>query len=179
MDPLQGLMASDTRQTLQFFYSMLNGVAHDKEFQEVSRDETLYVASILAHFAQVSTSVGKGDYLPVAKSWNDLDDNYRASLRRLPDSETMEDLAAQSLLLAGFFRPHVVRSRMLADCYRLGQRLYALAYQGRYGRRAVLLESVWYHYPVLALLIHRAKQSQEEDRLVIRQAYSAFVPPSA
>ena len=51
MGPLGELLASDHRQTLEFFISGLRDVSEPT----VDREELFYNASVLAHYAQVST----------------------------------------------------------------------------------------------------------------------------
>ena len=52
MGPLRELLATDQRQTLDFFFLRLKDVSGP----DVNRHELLYNASVLAHYAQVSTS---------------------------------------------------------------------------------------------------------------------------
>jgi hypothetical protein len=51
MDDLRILLATDHRQTLEFFFVHLQDVTEPS----VDRQELLYNASVLAHYAQVST----------------------------------------------------------------------------------------------------------------------------
>ena len=51
MDPLPELLAVDHQQALAFFVLRLQDVAEP----DVDRDELLYNASVLAHYAQIST----------------------------------------------------------------------------------------------------------------------------
>ena len=51
MDSLRALLASSHRQTLDFFFRGLVDVSEPT----VDREELLYNASVLAHYAQVST----------------------------------------------------------------------------------------------------------------------------
>ena len=51
MEDLRSLLASDHRQTLEFFFVHLQDVVETT----VDRQELLYNASVLAHYAQVST----------------------------------------------------------------------------------------------------------------------------
>ena len=51
MSPLRELLSTDHRQTLEFFFAGL-----DRRVRaSVDREEPLYNASVLAHYAQVST----------------------------------------------------------------------------------------------------------------------------
>ena len=51
MNPLRELLGADHRQTLEFFFLGLQDVSEPT----VDRQELLYNASVLAHYAQVST----------------------------------------------------------------------------------------------------------------------------
>ena len=54
MGPLGELIATDHRRTLEFFVSGLRDVSEPN----VDRQELFYNASVLAHYAQVSTEAG-------------------------------------------------------------------------------------------------------------------------
>jgi hypothetical protein len=54
MGPLGELLASDHQQTLEFFIVGLRDVPEPT----VAREELLYNASVLTHYAQVSTQAG-------------------------------------------------------------------------------------------------------------------------
>lgn len=97
MRPLRELLASDRRQTLEFFFSSLRELSEPA----VDQQELLYNASVLAHHAQVSTQAGAD--MPTPASLSDVFDAFvlRASLHH--DAVMMETAGAQCLLLAGFF----------------------------------------------------------------------------
>ena len=59
MGILRGLIASDHRQTIDFFIVGLRDVSEST----VNRDELLFNASVLAHYAQVSTQA-QDEFLP-------------------------------------------------------------------------------------------------------------------
>ena len=58
MGPLRELLAIDHRQTLEFFVLRLQDISEPT----VDRQELLYNASLLAHYAQVSTWLMLKDY---------------------------------------------------------------------------------------------------------------------
>ena len=97
MEPLRDLLASDHRRTLEFFVLGLTDVSEPS----VDRQELLYNASLLAHFAQVSTQAGAD--LPTPASLADVFDNFVLPSSLPLDSETFEHAGAQCLLLTGFF----------------------------------------------------------------------------
>ena len=72
MDPLRELLAVDHRQALEFFVLRLQYVSEPT----VDRQELLYNASLLAHYAQVSTqpdvdlpTPAKNDLTPYQFGW--------------------------------------------------------------------------------------------------------------
>ena len=97
MGPLQGLLAIDHRQTLDFFVLRLQDVAEPT----VDREELLYNASVLAHFAQVSTQPDVD--VPAPATLSTVFDHFVSDTTLLHDSLMMETAGAQCLLLTGFF----------------------------------------------------------------------------
>lgn len=97
MTMLRGLLASDHRQTLDFFIVGLRDVSEPS----VDLQELLYNASILAHYAQVSTHAS-GD-LPAPATLSSVFDNFVLDTTLHSDGPMMEAAGAQCLLLAGFF----------------------------------------------------------------------------
>lgn len=97
MRPLRELLASDRRQTLEFFFASLRELSEPA----VDQQELLYNASVLAHHAQVSTQADTD--MPTPANLSDVFDAFvlRASLQH--DAVMMETAGAQCLLLAGFF----------------------------------------------------------------------------
>ena len=98
---LRELLASDHRQTFEFFYSGLREVADPT----VYRDELLYNASVLAHHAQVSSH--SVDDLPTPSNLSDVFDAF--VLNSPDDGDLLEAAGAQCLLLAGFFEEQMRR----------------------------------------------------------------------
>jgi hypothetical protein len=97
MDELRALLATDHRQTLEFFFLHLQDVSEP----DVDRQELLYNASVLAHYAQVST--GTTADLPTPASLAQVFDHYVLDQALADDPDMMESAGAQCLLLAGFF----------------------------------------------------------------------------
>ena len=91
------LLASDHRRTLDFFFRGLLDVSEPS----VDRQELLYHASVLAHYAQVSTHAGVD--LPAPKNLSVVFDHFVADRTMSNDARLMEAAGAQCLLLAGFF----------------------------------------------------------------------------
>ncbi len=97
MDELRALLATDHRQTLEFFFVHLQDVTE----AGVDRQEILYNASVLAHYAQVSTCA-TGE-VPVPATLSQVFDQYVFDHSLADDPGMMETAGAQCLLLAGFF----------------------------------------------------------------------------
>ena len=97
MDPLRELLAVDHRQALEFFVLRLKDVSEPT----VDRQELLYNASLLAHYAQVSTQ-HEAD-VPAPANLSAVFDQFVSDTTVLRDSLMMETAGAQCLLLAGFF----------------------------------------------------------------------------
>ena len=97
MDPLGELLATDHRQALEFFFLGLQDVSEPT----VDRHELLYNASLLAHYAQVSTQA-HGAW-PAPANLSVVFDHFVADTTLLHDGAMMETAGAQCLLLAGFF----------------------------------------------------------------------------
>src|ERR1700674_5367786 len=97
MDPLREVLAIDRRQTLEFFVVGLQDVSEPT----VDRQELLYNASVLAHYAQVSTQPDVD--VPAPANLSVVFDHFVCDTTLLHDSLMMETAGAQCLLLAGFF----------------------------------------------------------------------------
>ena len=97
MDPLRELLATDHRQALEFFFLGLQDVSEPT----VDRQELLYNASLLAHYAQVSTQAHAA--WPAPANLSVVFDHFVADTTLQHDGLMMETAGAQCLLLAGFF----------------------------------------------------------------------------
>jgi hypothetical protein len=95
--PLRELLAIDQRQTLEFFVRRLQDISDPT----VDRQELLYNASVLAHYAQVSTQSDVD--VPAPGNLGAVFDHFVADTTLLDDRLMMETAGAQCLLLAGFF----------------------------------------------------------------------------
>lgn len=96
MGPLRELIAVDEQRALEFFLVGLKDVSDPS----VDRMELVYNASVLAHYAQVSTRADVD--MPAPADLSAVFDHYVVGA--LPyDSVIMETAGAQCLLLAGFF----------------------------------------------------------------------------
>jgi len=97
MGPLRELLAIDPRQALEFFVVRLQDVSE----LTVDPQELLYNASLLAHYAQVSTQPDVD--VPAPANLSTVFDHFVSDTTLLHDSLMMETAGAQCLLLTGFF----------------------------------------------------------------------------
>jgi hypothetical protein len=96
-DSLKELLAVNDRQALDFFVVGLRDAATGA----VDGRELLYNASVLAHYAQVSTAAGAD--VPAPANLSFVFDNFVCDAAVAGDPAMMEIAGAQCLLLAGFF----------------------------------------------------------------------------
>ena len=118
MQPLSELLASDHRQTFEFFYVGLQEVVDPT----VDRQELLYNASVLAHHAQVSSHAVKD--LPTPASLAAVFDTFVLDTTHAGDGDMMEAAGAQCLLLAGFFEDQMRRRHSIRWYAELGTDFY-------------------------------------------------------
>jgi hypothetical protein len=97
MGPLRELLAIDQRQALEFFVLRLQDVSE----ASVDREELLYNANLLAHYALVSTQPDVD--VPAPANLSAVFDQFVADTTLRHDRLMMETAGAQCLLLAGFF----------------------------------------------------------------------------
>jgi hypothetical protein len=137
MEPLRELLASDHRQTLEFFVVALQELCD----ADVDRQELLYNASVLAHHAQVSTQSPANLVTPATLS--EVFDAFVLDTSLLHDSTMMEAAGAQCLLLAGFFEDQMKGRHRIQWYAKLGAGFYdrAAAHE-RSTRKAKLLDAI-------------------------------------
>jgi hypothetical protein len=121
MGPFRELLASDHRHTLEFFFLGLQEVSEP----EVDRQELLYNASVLAHYAQVSTQATTD--FPTPATLSRVFDDFVVDTSLLNDSGMMETAGAQCLLLAGFFEDQMRRRHQIRWYAELGSNFFRRA----------------------------------------------------
>jgi hypothetical protein len=137
MEPLRELLASDHRQTLEFFVAGLQELCS----ADVDRQELLYNASVLAHHAQVSTRSAAD--LPTPATLSDVFDAFVLDTTLSHGSAMMEAAGAQCLLLAGFFEDQMKGRHQIEWYAKLGASFYdrAAAHE-RSTKKAKLLDAI-------------------------------------
>jgi len=103
MGPLRELLATDHRQALEFFFQRLKDVSGP----DVDRQELLYNASVLAHYAQVSTETEFE--LSAPANLGAVFEHFVLDATLQQDGAMMETAGAQCLVLAGFFEDQMRR----------------------------------------------------------------------
>jgi len=121
-DPLRHLLATDQRETLQFFFASLRDVTTDEKVDEPA---LLYNASVLAHFA--STSTQSADALSAFDGLSVVFERFVQDQSMWRDGEMMEWAAAQCLLFTGFFGDQMHRRHNLDWYEHLGADFYDIA----------------------------------------------------
>ena len=114
MEPLQELLAVDQRQALAFFLLRLQDLSEP----DVDRHELVYNASILAHYAHVSTQAEVNLGAPATLAT--VFDHFVADTTLMHDRVMMETAGAQCLLLAGFFEDQMRRRHNIRWYAKLG-----------------------------------------------------------
>ena len=138
---LHELLATDDRRALEFFFVHLRDVCEPT----VSADELLYNASVLAHYAQVSTATAEG--VPMFSELTMVFDQFVIDTTAHDDAEIMETAAAQCLLLAGFFEDQMRRRHAIAWYAELGAGFFSrAAVQQESARKARLLRALARHF---------------------------------
>ena len=137
MNPLQELLAVDERRALEFFVLGLQDVSE----ANVDRQELLYNASLLAHYAQVSTQFGVE--MPAPAALGDVFDQFVLDSSLYADGQMMETAGAQCLLLAGFFEDQVRRRHNIRWYTELGAGFFSRAASQADSRRRHASSTRW------------------------------------
>jgi hypothetical protein len=136
MDSLGELLASDHRHTLEFFIVSLKDVSEST----VDQEELLYNASVLAHYAQVSTDADNDVATPA--SLTAVFDHFVSDMT-LTDPTLLETAGAQCLFLSGFFEDQMRRRHNIEWYAGLGASFFRRAAAGdRSPKKARLLETI-------------------------------------
>lgn len=166
MGPLRELLATDHRQALEFFIVGLRDVSDPA----VDQRELLYNASVLAHYAQVSTSADTE--WPAPATLGVVFDHFVRDPALWRDGPMMETAGAQCLLLAGFFADQMRGRHNIRWYAELGASFFSrAAAQESSPAKARLLDTVGRHFDVWRLCHTRLSRELRD------QAY-LLLPPS-
>lgn len=138
---LRELLATDERRAFEFFFVHLRDVSEPA----VADDELLYNASVLAHYAQVSTAATEG--LPMLSDLSALCDQFVLNPAVADAGEMMETAAAQCLVLAGFFENQMRRRHHISWYSTLGASFFdRAAVRQKSAKKARLLHALSQHF---------------------------------
>ena len=141
MGSLQELLAADHRGVLEFFVVGLRDVCDPS----VDREELFYNASVLAHYAQVSTEAGVE--WPAPANLSGVFDHFVSNTSLLRDPQMMEVAGAQCLFLAGFFEDQMRHRHNIRWYAELGSGFFIrAAVHERSTRKAQLLDAMARHF---------------------------------
>ena len=131
--PLHELLAVDERQALSFFVLRLLDLSEPT----VDRQELFYSASVLAHYALISTH---SDFdMPTPANLGEVFDHFVADTTLLQDGMMMETAGAQCLLLAGYFEDQLRRRHNIRWYAELGAGFFTRAARQEHDVRKVRL----------------------------------------
>lgn len=141
MGPLRELLAVDERKTLEFFFLGLKDVSE----ADVDRQELLYNASVLAHYAQVSTH-SDTDF-PTPSALGAVFDHFVGTSEAPVDAEMLETAGSHCLLMAGFFEDQMKQRHNVQWYARLGAGFYLRAARHEVSpKRALFLDTLGRHF---------------------------------
>src|SRR5437764_1205413 len=141
MGPLRELIATDHRQALEFFFQRLQDVSRPG----VDQQELLYNASVLAHYAQVSTQAEFE--LSAPANLSEVFDHFVFDTTLPDDSLTLETVGAQCLVLTGFFEDQMRRRHNIRWCAEIGATfLRRAAVREPSPHKAQLLDAIARHF---------------------------------
>jgi hypothetical protein len=136
MGLFQELLGSDHLATLEFFVVGLRDVSESATDEQ----ELLYNASVLAHYAQVSTD--PEDELSTPADLSMIYDRFINNPNLLRDSSVMEAAGAQCLLMAGFFEEQMRGRHNIRWYAQMGAGFYRRAAARETAGKAQLLDSI-------------------------------------
>jgi hypothetical protein len=165
MAPFRDLLATDQRRALEFFALGLQDVSEPS----VDRQELLYNASVLAHYAQVSTQAAAE--WPAPASLSNVFDHFVADTTLVRDGAMMEVAGTQCLLLAGFFEDQTRRRHNIHWYATLGAGFFsqAASYEPS-SRKARLLEAIARHFEPWRLRHARLSRALREQPYLLPPA---------
>jgi len=167
MEPLSELLATTERQALEFFFVGLRDVTEG----EVDVQELLYNASILAHYAQVSTRAGFD--VPAPASLIEVFDQFVLDETVRHDASLLETAATQCLLLAGFFESQMRHRHNIRWYAGVGAGFFReAAHLEKSPRKAELLDTVGRHFEPWRLRYARLSRELRLRPYVIRRPAS-------
>lgn len=169
------ILGCDSMATLNFFYQYLREEAGGRKALAV--EETVYTASVLAHYTQVTRAAGEG--FPAPATLSDVFNNFVGILypaflaedrEALPaNPEIMEAAGSQTLLMAGFFRDQMRRRHAVHWYDDLGGEFYnKVAAKTSDQRKAALMQRMSIHFPVWAEVCCKVSRTLRDQPYLLR-----------
>lgn len=157
---LEELLRVSSDDALRFFFYGLKGVSKKK-----AGDEMLYVASVLAHYAQ--TSRYDCQSMPVLANLREVYERF--ILLETNDPEICEIGGTQILLFAGFFRDQMSRRHNVSWYDKLGQSLYYRAScHSKETKQRKLFENMSESLPYWTTRCQALSRECRDNRFIIR-----------
>ena len=154
MGPFRELLAVDERKTLEFFFLGLKNVSE----ANVDRQELLYNASVLAHYAQVSTQ--SATEFPTPAALGTVFDHFVVDPPIAADAEMLETAGSHCLLMGGFFEDQMRHRHNVRWYAHLGASFYFRAATHEPSpKRALFLDALARHFE--AWRVRHAKLGRE------------------
>lgn len=167
MDPLfADTFLVDEGHTFNFFSTSLTDVLEGDAGRRMPRDEFLYVASVLAHYALVED--GNPRYLPMPGTLRHLHDLFVTDLATWQDADLMETAAAQTLMLTGYFAGGMRLRHNLRTYVWWGRFFFDRAASGQDGKKQALLQGMSHHFPTWRRHLERLHRHLWENRLLLK-----------
>ncbi len=165
MEPLSEMLATNERQALEFFLVGLKDVSNG----DVDQQELLYNASVLAHYAQVSTHA-HGD-MPTPSTLAAVFDQFVLDSSMHGDSDMLETAGTQCLLLSGFFEEQMRQRHNIRWYADMGSGFFRSAARlARERRRAELLDQLGRRFESWRVRYARLSSELAVQRYLIRPA---------
>ncbi len=169
-DYLTELLAVNSDQALNFFFGYLETEVASKR---VTDDETWYVASVLAHYAQ--TCRYNRNFMSPSGSLYEILDNFilpgltEEGRSGLQDPDILEIAGSHTLLLVGFFRDHMNKRNKVEwyDC--VGSSFFDRAsYRLLERKKAILLQRIAENFPLWAISCRNVSRTLKDERYLLK-----------
>lgn len=160
MGLFQEFLNVDKKTAFNFFLSGLKDVSDEK-----SDEEVLYIAGVLAHYAQTSQFEIFG--VPMLDGLSQVFDRF--VMGEVNDPNVLETAGSQTLLFAGFFRDQM-QSRHNVKWYdSIGSSLYILASScSKQKNKRILFERISESFPKWTLTCRDLNRYFRERRFLLR-----------
>ena len=156
----QEFLEVDKQTAFNFFLSGLRDVSDEK-----SDDEVLYVASVLAHYAQ--TSRYEIFDMPLLDGVSEVFDQF--VMNKIDDPNILETAGAQTLFFAGFFRDHMQRRHNVKWYDSIGSSFYVLAgSNSKQINKRILFQNMSKSFPKWTLTCRDLNRYFREKRFLLK-----------